>query len=179
MKVQFTHLRLLVSNYSETFRFYRDILGLEVDWGNENTGYAEFNTGFFKLTVLKKEFMLGVVSNTLQTKISQSEEKTEVSESEEKTEISQSEEKAEISQSEEKAEFSQSEEKAEISESEEKAALIFAVDDVDEVYENLKANNVNFINSPVDRPEWGLRTAHLRDPDGNLIEIYTNLGILN
>jgi catechol 2,3-dioxygenase-like lactoylglutathione lyase family enzyme len=23
----------------------------------------------------------------------------------------------------------------------------------------------------MDRPEWGIRTAHFRDPDGNLIEI--------
>ena len=24
---------------------------------------------------------------------------------------------------------------------------------------------------PVDRPAWGIRTAHYRDPDGNLVEI--------
>jgi catechol 2,3-dioxygenase-like lactoylglutathione lyase family enzyme len=169
MKVQLTHLRLLVSNYSETFRFYRDILGLEVDWGNENTGYAEFNTGFFKLTVLKKEFMSGVISHTQQAENSHNEEKLESSQSEETAKNSHNQEKSALI----------SEETAKNPHNKEKSALIFAVDDVDAVYENLKANNVNLINSPVDRPEWGLRTAHLRDPDGNLIEIYTNLGILN
>ncbi|MBD3109158.1 VOC family protein [Bacillus sp. AGMB 02131] len=49
-------------------------------------------------------------------------------------------------------------------------ALIFAVDDVDEVYQSLKAK-VSFITEPHNRQDWGIRVAHFRDPNGTLIEI--------
>ena len=53
-------------------------------------------------------------------------------------------------------------------------ALIFEVDDVDEMYQSLKAK-VPFITDPHDRRDWGIRVAHFRDPNGTLIEI--NRGI--
>ncbi|AFZ25488.1 lactoylglutathione lyase family protein [Cylindrospermum stagnale PCC 7417] len=130
MKLQLTHLRLLVANYKDSFLFYRDLLSFDVDWGDENSGYAEFNTGSIQLAVFNKEFMAEVVSSNeppssflVQDKIS----------------------------------------------------LIFAVDNVDEIYQQLQDNNVIVVTPPLDRPDWGIRTAHFRDPDGNLIEIYTNL----
>ncbi|OUL20852.1 extradiol dioxygenase [Nostoc sp. RF31YmG] len=132
MKLQLTHLRLLVSNYKDAFLFYRDLLGLDVDWGDEETGYAEFSTGSIQLAVLKKEFMSQIIPNQLSSFYSQ-----------------------------------------------DKTSLIFAVDNVDEVYQRLKDHNANVVAPPTDRPEWGIRTAHFRDPDGNLIEIYTNLGIVS
>jgi lactoylglutathione lyase len=52
--------------------------------------------------------------------------------------------------------------------------LIFEVQDVDTTYNNLKKKGLIFVTKPTDRPAWGLRTAHLRDPEGNLIELYTN-----
>ncbi|MBD2386333.1 VOC family protein [Cylindrospermum sp. FACHB-282] len=134
MKFQLTHLRLLVANYKDSFRFYRDLLGFDVDWGDENTGYAEFNTGSIQLAVFKREFMAEAVTSsqqpssvTIQDKIS----------------------------------------------------LIFAVDNVDEIYQQLQDNNVIVVTPPLDRPDWGIRTSHFRDPDDNLIEIYTNLGSRN
>lgn len=134
MKLQLTHLRLLVSNYKETFLFYRDLLGLNVDWGDEETGYAEFNTGSIQLAVFKKEFMAQVIPSINQPSSFASQDKT---------------------------------------------SLIFAVDNVDEVYQRLKDRNGILMAPPTDRPDWGIRTAHFRDPDGNLIEIYTNLGIVS
>lgn len=59
--------------------------------------------------------------------------------------------------------------------SQDKVALIFAVDNVDAVCETLKARGVVFITEPEDRAEWGIRTAHFRDPDGNLLEIHSSL----
>jgi len=56
-----------------------------------------------------------------------------------------------------------------------RVALILAVDDVDEAYQQLTEREVAFATGPLDRPDWGIRTAHFRDPDGNLIEIYTGL----
>jgi len=36
-----------------------------------------------------------------------------------------------------------------------------------------------FETEPTDRSVWGIRTAHFRDPDGNLIEINHALKILD
>jgi catechol 2,3-dioxygenase-like lactoylglutathione lyase family enzyme len=43
--VHLTHVRLLVGNYAECFRFYRDVLGLEAGFGDEESGYADFSAG--------------------------------------------------------------------------------------------------------------------------------------
>ncbi|MEH1893250.1 VOC family protein [Nostoc sp.] len=134
MKLQLTHLRLLVSNYKDSFLFYRDLLKFDVDWGDEDSGYAEFNTGYLKLGLFKKELMAEVVPRIEQPSYVVNRDKI---------------------------------------------VLIFAVDNVDEVYKQLKDQNAIVVTQPQDRPSWGIRTAHFRDPDGNLIEIYNNLGIVS
>ncbi|MEH2086172.1 VOC family protein [Nostoc sp.] len=134
MKLQLTHLRLLVSNYKDSFLFYRDLLKFDVDWGDEDSGYAEFNTGYLKLGLLKQELMAEVVPRIEQPSYIVNRDKI---------------------------------------------ILILAVDNVDEVYELVKDQNALVVTQPQDRPSWGIRTAHLRDPDGNLIEIYNNLGIIS
>lgn len=49
--------------------------------------------------------------------------------------------------------------------------LWFKVENVDAAVAELQAKGIQFIVPPTDRPLWGLRTAHFRDPSGNLIEI--------
>ena len=39
----------------------------------------------------------------------------------------------------------------------------------------LKAKGVTFISEPTDMPDWGMRTLYLRDPEENLIELFTPL----
>ncbi|MEH2161429.1 MAG: VOC family protein [Nostoc sp.] len=134
MKLQLTHLRLLVSNYKDSFLFYRDLLKFDVDWGDEDSGYAEFNTGYLKLGLFKKELMAEVVPRIEQPSYIVNRDKI---------------------------------------------ALIFAVDNVDEVYQQVKSQSAIVVTEPQDRSDWGIRTAHFRDPDGNLIEIYNNLGIVS
>ena len=51
------------------------------------------------------------------------------------------------------------------------AAVIFAVDDVDNAYRTLSERGVEFLGEPHDMTQAFLRVAHLRDPEGNLIEI--------
>jgi predicted enzyme related to lactoylglutathione lyase len=51
------------------------------------------------------------------------------------------------------------------------AALIFAVDDVDATVAQLEAMGVVLVTPPMDRPDWGIRTAHFYEPDRNLLEI--------
>ncbi|MCB9421833.1 MAG: VOC family protein [Ardenticatenaceae bacterium] len=52
-----------------------------------------------------------------------------------------------------------------------KICLVFAVEDVDTACQQIKECGGQLTAEPTDHPDWGIRTAHLRDPDGNLIEI--------
>jgi lactoylglutathione lyase len=56
-----------------------------------------------------------------------------------------------------------------------KMALIFKVEDVDKTWQELKQRGVPLSTGPADHPDWGMRSAYVRDPDGNLIEIYQPL----
>jgi catechol 2,3-dioxygenase-like lactoylglutathione lyase family enzyme len=49
--------------------------------------------------------------------------------------------------------------------------LVFAVENVDATCRQLKARGVSLAVEPTDHLDWGIRTAHFRDPEGNLIEI--------
>ena len=50
------------------------------------------------------------------------------------------------------------------------AVLVLTVETVDETAARLRALGAE-VGEPVDRRDWGIRVAHLRDPDGNLIEL--------
>jgi lactoylglutathione lyase len=54
--------------------------------------------------------------------------------------------------------------------------LIFSVDDVDATYAELVGRGARAVAAPIDRPEWQARTAHVSDPEGHLIEIFSRLG---
>ena len=57
----------------------------------------------------------------------------------------------------------------------EKMMVSFEVACVDTTYNDLKAKGVEFINEPTDMSDWGMRVVHLRDPEENLIELFTPL----
>jgi catechol 2,3-dioxygenase-like lactoylglutathione lyase family enzyme len=57
-------------------------------------------------------------------------------------------------------------------EGQDRMLIVFAVDDLDATVAHLQAHSVELVVKPTDRPEWGMRTAHFRDPEGNLIEIF-------
>jgi lactoylglutathione lyase len=54
--------------------------------------------------------------------------------------------------------------------------IVLEVDDVDAKVRELEEKGVRFASQPTDQPDWGIRVAHFRDPDGNLAEIFTSLG---
>lgn len=56
-----------------------------------------------------------------------------------------------------------------------KQVLILSVPEVDASYVALTQRGVVFSCLPTDRPTWGIRTAHLLDPEANLIEINSPL----
>lgn len=51
-------------------------------------------------------------------------------------------------------------------------ALIFTTSDLEATCSQLEVQNVKFITKPMYRPQWGIKTVYLRDPDKNLIGIY-------
>ena len=57
----------------------------------------------------------------------------------------------------------------------EKLMVSFSVDNLAETFADLKAKGVTFITEPTDMPDWGMRTLYLRDPEENLIELFTPL----
>ena len=52
------------------------------------------------------------------------------------------------------------------------AALAVAVDALDEYCAQLRTKGIEFVSDLANHPEWGLRTAFLHDPDGNLLCLY-------
>jgi methylmalonyl-CoA/ethylmalonyl-CoA epimerase len=44
--------------------------------------------------------------------------------------------------------------------------ISFAVEDVDQIYKDLKAKGIQFLSEPADQ-DWGARMVSLKDPDGN------------
>jgi lactoylglutathione lyase len=130
MALRFTHTRLLVSDVEACYLFYRDKLGLDVLWADNEGNYASFKTGDVVLALNKQRSMAEAVGTVG---------------------------------------------KPPSVECQDRVALIFAVDDVDAVYGELGGRGVTFVTEPLDHPDWGIRTAHLRDPDGNLIEMNSPL----
>lgn len=59
--------------------------------------------------------------------------------------------------------------------SRERFSLIVRVENVDEWHKKLSSKGVRFITPPTNRADWGIRTAHLRDPESNLIELVSDL----
>jgi predicted enzyme related to lactoylglutathione lyase len=54
-------------------------------------------------------------------------------------------------------------------------AIILQVDRVNETYNSLQSKGVKFLTQPKDMTAWGIRVAHFRDPENNLIELYSEL----
>lgn len=126
--MELTHVRLLVDDYQACFYFYRDTLGFEVTWGDENSNYADFKFRGVTLGVFERRQMVEALGNVYVKNGSR----------------------------------------------EDRAALIFKVDDVEKMYQEWK-DKVTFITEPVEQKDWGIKVAHFRDPDGNLLEIYEQI----
>lgn len=124
MNIRFGDIRLLVTRYAETFRFYRDALGLTVDWGDETTGYAQFKADTGVLALLERADMGPIAAS---------------------------------------------------GDGGDRVVLSFLADDVDLAYRTLVARGAPSASEPHDRTDWGYRVAHVRDPEGNLIELYARI----
>ncbi|MFA8300745.1 MAG: VOC family protein [Hyphomicrobiales bacterium] len=63
------------------------------------------------------------------------------------------------------------------SDSREKFVITLRVDDIHKTYKEFSDRGAVFLTEPTDMPGWGITVAHLRDPEGNLIEILTELAM--
>jgi len=69
-KYEFT--RLLVTNFKECFRFYRDVMGFKVNFGTEDDTYADFEIGAVNISLFDKAEMsatLGTSSKPVHTEM--------------------------------------------------------------------------------------------------------------
>jgi lactoylglutathione lyase len=116
--VRLTHVRLLVDDFAESFRFYRDVLGLEASFGDERGPYSSFATEPASLSIFTREGQ---------------------------------------------------QETADLRPAGDAAVVPLEVDDVDETAQRLG------LDEPTSRPDWGIRVTYIRDPAGNLLELYTQI----
>jgi lactoylglutathione lyase len=120
------HMRLLVDDYEGCFRFYRDVMGLDVTFGDETSGYADFALGATSFSLFLRSEMEQSVG-ALQGVTAEAER--------------------------------------------DRVVLVFGVTDLDACVRQLQSRGARIAVPMTEHPEWGIRTAHLRDPDGNLIEL--------
>lgn len=129
--MKLTHVRLLVDDFDACFRFYRDVMGFEVQWGAEGSGYADFRgRGEAMVALFSRQAMAETLGESAPPAMTPCVER---------------------------------------------AMLVFEAADLDSTVEMLKARGVRFVADLAERPDWGIRTAHLRDPEGNLIELNSPL----
>ncbi len=121
--MQVTHVRLLVADYAASFRFWRDVVGLPVVFGDEVGGYASFDTGTAHLSIFDVVAMDAVVPVA-----------------------------------------------ASPVDGPDRSVVQLDVDDVDAAVGRLRGRGLT-VTDPTDQLGWGIRVAHFRDPDGNLLEL--------
>lgn len=59
--------------------------------------------------------------------------------------------------------------------SQDRVVLIFTVPNLDEAYGQLTPKGVHFESEPMNNPNYELKIAYLRDPDGNLIGLFQSM----
>lgn len=130
-ELEFSQVRLLVSDFRKSWHFYRDRLELTPAKGHGEPPYGEFTWNGQPLLALFDRKLMATAVGLGRGRPS----------------------KKSVGLS----------------------AVVFEVKDVDQVARRLRSRTVRLFRGPTDRPEWALRTIHLFDPDGNLVEIYSRL----
>jgi len=127
--MKFINVRLLVSDITAAIKFWRDVMGLRMSYGDEAMGYAYFETDSAGVELLTREGFAAALGEAPSTPAPEGRP----------------------------------------------AVLVFRVDDVDTAYADFVERGATAVAGPQDRPAWQVRSAHLSDPDGYLVEIYSQL----
>ncbi len=127
-----THTRLLVDHFADCFRFYRDIIQMTPKWGDENGGYASFESpdGQVALALFVRQAMTDVLG-TGSLPVNPP--------------------------------------------GQDRFMLVFGFENVDAEVQRIRQQGGEILLGPKDFPDWGYRGAYLRDPDGNLVELLTDI----
>lgn len=120
---QSPHIRLLVSDFPASFRFYRDVLGFTPTFGAEDEVYADFDANSQTIALFQRELMAEAAGADAEGSTCGA------------------------------------------------VVVVLATHDVDAAAGVLREKGVALVSEPADRPDWGIRTAHFRDPAGHLIEV--------
>ena len=59
--MKLSQVRLLVDDFGESFRFYRDVLGLETSFGEDDGPYASFSAGEGAIAIFERDGQSEVV----------------------------------------------------------------------------------------------------------------------
>ena len=127
--MKLSNIRLLVSDFPASLKFWRDIMMLPLSFSEETMGYAYFDTGNGGLELFSRAGFAAYLGEATPTSTPAGYQ----------------------------------------------AVIVFRVDDVDASYADLVKRGAKAVAAPVDRPVWQARTAHFSDPDGYLVEIYSQL----
>lgn len=127
--MKFINVRLLVGDMAASMKFWRDVMGLKMTFGDETMGYAYFETGSAGVELLTRAGFVEALGEAASAPTPEGRP----------------------------------------------AVLVFNVDDVDAAYTDFVERGAAAVAGPQDRPAWGVRSAHLSDPDGYIVEIYTPL----
>lgn len=124
-------VRLLVKDFDECFKFYRDVLNLKATWGDVGDAYASFDVGYNNVLAIFKSDLMSEVLGDSDKKLPDN--------------------------------------------TRNKFLISIRVKNLEKTYEKLKSQGVVFINEPMEMTGWGDYVAHLRDPEGNVIEFCSDL----
>lgn len=127
--MKFVNVRLLVGDMAASMRFWRDVMGFRMTFGDEAMGYAYFETDSAGVELMTREGFAAALGEAASQPTAKGHP----------------------------------------------AVLVFRVDDVDTAYANFVERGATAIAGPQNRPAWQVRSAHLSDPDGYLVEIYSQL----
>lgn len=125
--MKFVNVRLLVGDIAAAMRFWRDVMGLHMKYGDEAIGYAYFETDSAGVELLTREGFADALGEAASTPTPKGRP----------------------------------------------AVLVFGVDDVDAAYADFVKRGATAVAGPQDRPAWQVRSAHVSDPDGYIVEIYS------
>ena len=76
--MKLTHIRLLVADFSECFRFYRDVLGLPLNIGDVNGPYASFWVGGAEIALFNRDSMAEAVGTSAMPSAAEAKDKAAI-----------------------------------------------------------------------------------------------------
>jgi len=150
--MKFMNVRLLVGDIAASIKFWRDVMGLQMTYGDEAMGYAYFETGSAGIELMTRAGFASALGEAFMSTPQGYPEKPMWL----------------VKKAMDGEAFMSTPQGY-------PAVLDFRVEDVDAAYTDFVRRGATAIAGPQDRPAWGVRSAHLSDPNGYIVELYSQL----